>query len=409
MTRTHHLPLLPVMLSMLSVLACGSVDELPEDDGPCAGPPAIAGAPTLSGPCVGGVAEPSRLVVTTTDFATGAVSLVDARTGEVTPDLALASTDAKPYYHEDRVFVVNRYMFDALDVLDADDELALSGQVGIVTDGAPSANPHAIAFGPDGRAYVSLFGAAELQVLDVEDPAAMRVEEPIDLCPVADADGSPEASLLIRCGDTLFVSIERLDRAHGFALTEDQDALVAVDLTTGRLHDLDPEAAGVQPMPLLGPWAKQWRLDPRDPDGHTIYVLSSSLERVDLAAGTSEWAIDPEQLAELDLGDYKLPQAFDIDADGRHAYLASYTADFTEVLLLRADLEAGTPPEVFAGGLQAVEQTLEVVGDTLWFGDRSHAAAGMRAWDLATDPPTAKFAGKPLSTGLAPYAVVAIP
>lgn len=399
------------MLVGLAALACEPVELVHEEAGPCDAPPAIRGAPVLSGPCVGGVAEPTRLAVTTTDFATGAVSLVDARTGEVTPDLALASTDAKPFYHADRVFVVNRYMFDALDVLDADDGLALQGQVGLVAEGVPSANPHAVAFGPDGRAYVSLFGAAELQVLDIDDPAAMRMDESIDLCPVADADGTPEASLLIRCGDTLFVSIERLDRNRGFALTEDHDALAAVDLATGRLHDVDPEAAGVQPMPLLGPWAKQWRLDPRDPAGHTIYVLSSSLERVDLAAGTSEWAIDPQQLADLGLGSYQLPQAFDVDADGRYAYVASYTGDFEDVLLMRADLEVGAPPEVFATGLQSVEQTLEVVGDTLWFGDRTHAAAGMRAWDLSnkSELPTPRFGGGPISTGLAPYAVVALP
>ncbi|MBL9099999.1 MAG: hypothetical protein JNL82_03520 [Myxococcales bacterium] len=396
----------------LAALACDPQASPPRDVAPCEAPPALAGPPALSGPCVGDVAEPTRLVVTTTDFATGAVGLVDLRTGEVTPDLALASTDAKPYVHGDRVFVLQRYMFDALDILDADDRLALLGQVGLVVDDVPSTNPHAVALGPDGRAYVSLFGAPGLQVLDIADPAAIRGEDPIDLCPVADADGTPEASLLIRCGDTLFVSIERLDRDRGFALTEDHDALAAVDLASGRLHDFDPDADGVQSLPLLGPWAKQWRLDPRAADGRAIYVLSSGLERVDLAAGASAWAVDPAALAALGLDDYRLPQAFDLDRDGRVAYLAAYTADYAEVLLLRADLEADASEdkiEIFAEGLQSVEQTLEVAGDTLWFGDRSHAAAGLRAWDISVDPPTPRFAGEPLATGLPPYALVAIP
>lgn len=394
----------------LAALACDPQASPPRDVAACEAPPAIAGPPALSGPCVGDVAEPTRLVVTTTDFATGAVGLVDLRTGEVTPDLALASTDAKPYVHGDRVFVLQRYMFDALDILDADAQLALLGQFGLVVDDVPSTNPHAVALGPDGRAYVSLFGAPGLQVLDIADPAAIRCDDPIDLCPVADADGTPEASLLIRCGDTLFVSIERLDRDRGFALTEDHDALAAVDLASGRLHDFDPDADGVQSLPLLGPWAKQWRLDPRAADGRAIYVLSSGLERVDLAAGASAWAVDPAALAALGLDDYRLPQAFDLDRDGRVAYLAAYTADYSEVLLLRADLEADASNiEIFAEGLQSVEQTLEVAGDTLWFGDRSHAAAGLRAWDISVDPPTPRFAGEPLPTGLPPYALVAIP
>ena len=78
-------------------------------------------------------------------------------------------------------------------------------------------------------------------------------------------------------------------------------------------------------------------------------------------------------------------------------------------MLLRASLDDDAPLQPIAGGLQSIERTLEVVGDTLWFGDRNHATPGMRAWDLSTDPPTPRFAGKPLSTGLAPYAAIAVP
>lgn len=374
---------------------------------PCAdviSPAPLAGPPTLTAPCSGPVADPGHLLITTTDFSTGAVSLLDLRTATVTPDLALGSTDAVPFYADGRAFVLHRFMIDALDVL-APDTLALLGQVGLAAADVPSTNPHALALADD-LAYVTLFATPQLQVLDLADPAAPHLAATIDLCPLADADGNPEASLIIRCGDALFVSVQRLDRDHGFALTGEHDHLAAIDRTTGRIHDLDPAAPGVQPLPLLGPWAKQWRLDPGDPDGHTLLVLSSGLERIDLATGSVTWAVHPDRLVPLGITDYRQPQAFDSTAE--HLYLAAYTADFDAVLLARVALTADTPPELLADDLQSVEQTLEVTGDTLWFGDRSHGRAGLRAWDLSVTPPKPRFSG-PLSTGLAPYSLIAIP
>jgi hypothetical protein len=409
-TRAAHRPVLRA--SLLAVLLAGcAVPAEPDEraDPPCdPGPPPIAGPPALDVPCSGAVAEPTRLVVTTTDFSTGAVGVVDLRTGEVTADLALGSSDAKPFVGDGEVLILHRYMVDALDVLDPDERLALLGQVGITAADALSSNPHAVALGDDHRAYLTLFGAPELQVLDLADPSAIRVVDRVDLCPLADADGNPEASLILRCGGTVFLTIQRLDRDALFAPTGAHDHLAAVDLATGRLHDFDPDAPGTQPLPLLGPWAKQWRLDPRDPAGHTLVVLSTGLERLDLATLTAAWAVAPARLASVGVTDRAQPQAFDLADDGRRAYLAAYTADFAEVVLYRADLDVDAPLVEVARGLQSVEQTLEVVGDTLWFGDRTHGAAGMRAWDLSVDPPAPRFAGA-RSTGLAPYALVAIP
>ena len=400
------------VLSASLVAACappGADGDADGGDVTGAPPDALLEPPTLDDPCSGEAADPTRLVVTTNDGVTGAISLVDLRTGAVRPDLALASSDAIPFHHEGRVYVLQRYAFDALDVL-AGDDLRLLGQLSLAVPGVVSSNPHTLAFGPGDRAHVALFGAPAVQVLDLADPAAPRVVGSIDLRALADADGNPEASLAIRCGGVLFVSIERLDAATGLTPIEDRDHLAVVDLASGRLHDLDPDTPGVQSLPLLGPWAKQWRLDPDDPTGHSIFVLSSGLERVDLAGLTSAWAVTPARLAEAVGGDnYLLPQAFDLEDDGASAIVASYRADYSEVVLLRASLDDDAPLQPIAGGLQSIERTLEVVGDTLWFGDRNHATPGMRAWDLSTDPPTPRFAGKPLSTGLAPYAAIAVP
>lgn len=369
--------------------------------------PPLPGPPVLTAPCVGEVLAPTRLAITTTDNATGALSILDLRTGLVTPDLALATTDSIPAFANGRLALLHRYGFDALDLL-KQDNFHLLAQVGLGLPDVVSSNPHAVVF-TDDHAYVTLFGAPAVAIIDITDPAAPTRAGTIDLSPLADPDGNPEANLAIRCGDTLFITVQRLDATMLFAPTGPHDHLAPIDLPSRRLHDLDPDLPGVQPLPLLGPWAKQWRLDPADPARHTLLILSSGLERLDLTTLEPRWAIDPARLAALGLAAADLTQAFDLDATGTHAYLASYNADFTEVLLLRASLDDDAPILQFAAGLQSIGPTLEIVDDTLWFGDRSANASGMRAWDLRTTPPTPRFDGEPISTGLAPYAAIAIP
>lgn len=398
-------------LFALLALACDPAPAPPAGEGPPASPapPPIAGWPTAVGPCVGEPAAPTRLLVTTTDFSTGGVTVVDLARFAAAPDVALGSTDAKPHFFGDAAFVLHRYGVDALDVLDPADEFALLAQRAIASAGeVVNPNPHALVVGPDGRGYVTLFGAPEVQVWDLADPSRPALERRIDLTPVADADGNPEASEALLCGDVLFLAVDRVDQAHGLVPTDARAQLAAFDVRTGAAHDLDPDAPGAQPLALLGQWARQLRLDPADPSGRTALVLTTGLERVDLSAGTSTWAVAPERLAAVGVAGHLQPQAFDLGPDGATAYLAAYRADFSEVAIFRATLDDDGPPVEIAAGLQSVEQTLEVVGDRLYFGDRSHGASGLRAWDLRTDPPT-PVPGSPLALGLAPYAAIAIP
>ena len=60
---------------------------------------------------------------------------------------------------------MNRSDFDYVDVLDPSDDLRLLGQYPIDADGAAGTNPHDIAFAPDGRAFVALYGAPEIAAL----------------------------------------------------------------------------------------------------------------------------------------------------------------------------------------------------------------------------------------------------
>jgi len=395
-------------LALAPALACAPSD-LGDDDGAIElGPAPIAGYPRIDAACGEAPAEPRFLVVTTTDFSTGALSALDLASGEVLADVALGSTDARPFAHRGLVYLLHRYMLDALDVVDPAAAWQTVHQLAITADEGASANPQTLAFADDDLAYVTLLASSRIPVLDLADPRAPTPVGTLDLRRLADDDGSPEPGLAIACGGTLFVALQRLDRHDGFRPLHDRDLVVALDRASGRLHDLDPDAPGVQGIELAGLWARQWRRDPTDPSGRTLLVLTTGLERLDLAAGASEWLIAPEALTAIGVTSYLQPQSFALDAQGR-VYIASYTADFAEVQVHRFDPSAPPPlaPYAILGGVQTAEQALEIADDTLWIGDRTLGASGLRAYDLGHDPPLPLVG--PLSTGLAPYAIAPLP
>ena len=158
-------------------------------------------APT--GPCTLDPVAPRRLVLTTTDFATGAITVVDLANETIDADVAEGSTDAIPFAHGSQLVVVHRHQLDRIDVLETDGwrlaaQHALEGE-------AVSVNPHGLAFDADGLAYVTTFAEPWLRVLDLAQPPAQAERGRIDLSGFADADGNPEASLVVACGDTVVV------------------------------------------------------------------------------------------------------------------------------------------------------------------------------------------------------------
>ena len=349
----------------------------------------------LDGPCTVSVQDPTRLVVTTTDFSTGAVSVVDLSTHTVTADVALASTDAIPFSHRGDVLIVNRYGYDYIDRLDAAHGFALMGEYPAMVDGFVSTNPQSVAFRQDGIAMVPLFGEPYVFLYDFTLVAGDALVGSVDLSRFADDDGNPELALAFACGSTVFVAAQRLDP---WFLPADTEILVPIDGPSCAAHD--------EPIELLGHYARQVRADPSSPDGLTVLVLTTGVERVDLASRSVSWAVDEALLDAAGIGGEYQPLAFAIHRD-QTIYLAAFNAAFTSVDIWRVSLSGAQQLERVLTGFMAAEKTLEVVGDDLWLGDTMGGAEGMRVFHLATEPPTA-VAG-PLDVGLPPYSVVAIP
>lgn len=403
---------------LLVACVCGCADPLlsPEDTGDSEPPaPLQPGLPEVSA-CDFGPTNPNTLVVTTTDFATGAVTVVDPD-GTIRTDVAVGSPDAIPYPAPSGAAIVHRHGYDFVDML-APGGWRSRGQHALEAADAPSPNPHAIAFGEDGLGYVTLFGSSDLLVFDPAAAPGEALQDTIDLSPFADDDGRPEASTAVRCGETLWIGVQRLDVPGGYAQV-DEDMLVAIDLPTRVPWDFDPDLSGGQGLPLLGISLRQLRPNRGEPT--SLYGLSSGIERIDLASFESTWVVPPEAFAAVGATHHLQPLAFDVDAAGRWAWVAVYlpaegtTPDcasnlqpcFDHAQLFEVDLASDEPILVpFGAPFSAVERTVQRIDETLWVGSREIGAAGLYTYDLTTHPP--RLTGGPFSTGLPPYSLIGL-
>lgn len=355
----------------------------------------------LDGPCELGPASPTRLAVITNDFMDPAsVHVLDLASRELAVDIAPAPMDPALAWGQGKLVVIGRFGFDSLDVLDGETWAPLMS-LAVKVDGVADANPQALTFAADGRAYLSLFASATVPIYDLALPSEDSQVGALDLSDFADRDGSPEPGVSFVCGGTLFVGIQRLVDF----VPVDISALVAVDLTSGAPIDLDPGAAGPQALPLLGPWPKQVRRDPTDPDGHTVLVLTSGVERVDLVHGTSSWAVTPETLAMVGVDGFDV-QAFEVAADGASAWILATDGDFPQSALFHVALDGAGPAGKLLADLHTGGALIERAGDELWLGDADAAQPRLRVLDLEADPPAEQdFVAAPG----APYLFLALP
>lgn len=358
----------------------------------------------LDAPCNFGLEDADELALITNDFVAppglGRVGLDDLL---VTEDILPATTDTALAARADWLVMVHRFGQNRIDLVDRSADWVLRGSVDVTHTGVADPNPQGVAFAEDGLAYVPLFGAPAVQIYDFAGEPDTWLQGSIDLSPFADDDGSPEAGVAVACGRVLFVGIQRL---VDFAPV-DQSFLVAVDLDARAVLDLDPDAAGAQAIALLGPYPKQLRRDPADLDGHTALVLTSGIERVDLAHGTSVWAVAPELLAGAGIDGFD-PQAFAVAPDGASIFLSATDGEFPSAAVFQVGLDGGEPtaPTKLVAGLHSGDRMLEQLGGQLWVGDANPTDPRVRVFDLATASETESDR---LQTTVPPWAFIPLP
>ena len=337
----------------------------------------------------------SDLFVITTDFATGSTAFLAADAAEAEVNLLGIHSDAVGHYHDGRVYIVNRLGQDNILVLDAMDLRTPLTQFSV----GNGANPHDIEIVAPDKAYVSLYDAASLLIVNPQDGAELGR---IDLSAFADADGLPEVSQIVRVGDRLYLSCQRLDR-NGSWGPADVSYLIVVDLATDALVDVDPDAAGVQGIALsAGNPNSMAVVGEQIAVGSVVHFgdRAGGVEIVDTAINRSLGLV----VSEEDLGG-DITSMVLVDQNRGYAVVAD--ENFANSVR-PFDLSSGTvgaPLENISGGYIA---SLAVDGDRLIVADRGSFddpdSAGLKFYDAATGA----FLRGPIDTGLPPANIVVL-
>ncbi len=344
----------------------------------------------------------SKAYVITSDFTTGALSAADLASRAVASDVASVHSDATLRWWGGRLYVVNRFGQDNIQVIDPTSGYATLRQFST----GNGSNPQDIAIVSATKAYVSCLGLAQLLIVN---PAAGAVTGSIPLARFADADGLPEASRMALVDGRLFVALQRL---VDFAATE--TSLVAViDTEADTVLDVDPGRPGVQAIPLVG----------RNPVTTLEYdrfggrlligcagaygVLDGGIEAIPvvptgdiIVPGAPLFAsagyVITEQALGGDIGDIAclLPG---------HSYAIVSDASFDASVVSWSAVTGQKLATVYKpGGFSLPDMAVSLSRDELWVCDSRPVSPGLRVFRCGTD---ALIAG-PLATGLPPQQIV---
>jgi DNA-binding beta-propeller fold protein YncE len=336
-----------------------------------------------------------RAVVVTTDFETGLLATVG-----VAPPHAVARLDV-PIHSDavvrtvgDRVYVVNRFLGDNLQVLDPGRGLATVLQCST----GPGSNPHDVAVVDAHKAYVTRYDRPELWIVDPEAASCAGFRQgSIDLGPYADADGLPEMDQMVRVADRLFVDVELLDRARGFA-PAGPSALVVVDLATdtvvGTVTLSGANAFGDASGIVREPGSGKLLLAEA---GNILRTGDGGIERVDPFALRSEGFVITEDELGGSVTDFVL-------VSPTRGYAVVIDDRLTNALVA-FDLERRTARRILVRESYLPDIALGPDG-LLWLADRGLPAPGIRLFDPTDDR---QITGRAIDVGLPPFAMSFLP
>lgn len=341
-----------------------------------------------------GHAQPG-LMVATSDFQTGSLASFAPGAAQPRTNLLLIHSDVAVRYHDGLVWVLNRLGQDNVLVVDPAAPEVPVRQFSV----GNGSNPQDIAFAGPSKAYVSRLESPRLLVVD---PSNGEARGEIDLTPLADADGIPEAADMQIVGSRLYVACQRLDRNGSWGPTTGS-VLAVIDTATDALVDMDPAVDGLQGLALTAanPISLTAIGGKLVVGGSAFFGdQSGGVEVLDLTQGTSTGLRVTEAALGGDLTSLVM-------VSSRRGYAivsdASYRNSVVPIDLL--DGTVGPPLAGHSGGYtpdMAFDGTRLIVADRGTYADPN--AAGVLFYDAATG---ALLAG-PVSVGLPPVALAVL-
>ncbi|MCX8071939.1 MAG: hypothetical protein N3C12_05755 [Candidatus Binatia bacterium] len=334
-------------------------------------------------------ALPPVAFVTATDFQTGGFALVDAEppfaVQPTTPARRLGADPVARVFGR-RVYVVNRFGSDNLQVLDA----AGGFRSVVQCSTGNGSNPQDIAFRTGVVAYMPLL--ARPWVLKVNPHPASDCSDfvlgQIDLRAFVDADGSPEANQAAVVGERLFVTLERLENFSPVR----NGTLVVVDTRTD-------EVTGAVELSAPNPFGMTKGLTVR---GDSLYVslvgqfgvADGGIEAVNLETLRASGLLLNEEELGGDVTDFVL-----VDEDLGYAIISrpDFATSLVRFSLRRRQVETIVPA---SDGLSDIEASNR---GYLFLTDRNLHRPGVRVFRTFDG---VELTPAPLFTGLPPFDLV---
>lgn len=325
-----------------------------------------------------GRATAGRAYVVESDFTTGSCSGVNTATRTPACDVASVHSDARVRWYGGRVYVVNRFGADNIEVLDGS-TYAFVRQFSV----GNGSNPYDIAFASPTKAYVTRYESADLWIVD---PTTGAHTGTVSLAGLADHDGIPEMDRMMVVGPLLFVSLQRVDRANFFSPT-DSSLVAVVDTRTDALVDCDAAHPGVQGI----------RLAFQNPV--TPFVFDGSRTRLYLGCAGSYGipdggivAVDPANLTSagvVALEDSLGGDVVDLAWGGEaKAYAIVSDAAFNTSLVHWSAATGRKLGTLYSpGGFTLADAEVTPDGSEVWVCNSSFASPGLRMFRTATDLP----------------------
>ncbi len=344
-----------------------------------------------------------RALVFATDFETGLLATVTTTAPHRVRRLGTdVFSDAVVRVSGGLVVVVNRFLADNVQILSP--KLRTRLQCGT---GAGS-NPHDIlVVAPGvrrktpGKAYVTRYGGRELWVVDpaTRGCTGFRLGT-IDLGAFADADGIPEMDQMALVDSRLFVTVQRLDRNHGFAPTA-YSSVVVID-TASDQPQAEIRLAGRNAFGDASGIA-------REPGGRRL-AISTPGDLYTVGDGGIQW-IDPDTLTADPAGFFVTEDEVDgnvtdfVLVSPTKAYAIVQARDLKNRLVVFDPTVHGSARTLLSRDGFLPDIALAPDG-MLWIADEARPAYGIRLLDPATD----QLVGtRPINVGLPPFSLGFLP
>ncbi len=306
-------------------------------------------------------------------------------------NVAGVHSDAVSRYFSGLIYVVNRFGGDNIQILDPEDNFStvLQFTVGTFSD------PHDIFVVDNTKAYVTRYNTTDLWIVD---PSNGSNTGSIDLSGFSDADGTPEMDQMVRVGNHLFVTVQRLDRATTWGPVGTSYVAV-VDMEADTLVDTDSVTPGGQSIALVGSNpASDIRLHPWTGKLYVSCVgfwgiSDGGIEVIDPVSFETEGFVITETAAGGDINDFVI-------VSENKGYAIVTDGDFYTVLI-SFDPSTGTKTGTLYAPGDYVLNDVELSPDgELFVADRTPTLPGIRIFDIGDDT---QITTDPVGVGLPPF------